>query len=59
MGIKMFFSYEKIKEKEGITSKEMIVWCKENLNDGEVTVGNIAIFIETDIDASAFKLRWM
>lgn len=56
---KMFFRYEKIKEKEGITTEEMIEWCKENLTDGEVTVGNIAIFVETETDASAFILRWL
>lgn len=55
----MFFNFKKIKEIEDMTSEEMSQWCKENLTNGEVTVGHIAVFIESEIDASAFKLRWI
>lgn len=55
----MIFRYDIIKTREDITTKDMVEWCKENLTTGEVVVGNTAIYIESEIDATAFKLRWL
>lgn len=55
----MIFRYDKIKDREDMSTEEMAVWCNENLTDGEVIVGNISIVIESETDASAFKLRWL
>ena len=44
-------------------NEELIVniqnWCDENLKNGEVIVGATTIYIESEIDAMAFKLRWI
>lgn len=55
----MFFRFDKVKDKDNVTTEEISTWCKENLTNGEVTVGNISVFIESEIDACAFKLRWL
>jgi len=34
-------------------------WCNENLTDGEVEFGATTIYIQSEIDAMAFELRWI
>ena len=55
----MFFRYDETKYRDNVTTEEIIKWCDENLTDGEVVVGNIAIFLASETDAMAFKLRWL
>lgn len=55
----MLFRYDQIKDRDDITVEEMTEWCNENLTDDEVTVGNFSIFIKSETDATAFKLRWL
>ena len=40
-------------------STEIEEWCEENLTIGKVVVGNMIISIESDIDATAFNIRWL
>ena len=55
----MFYHFDKVKEKQNVTAEDIDVWCKENMKDGECIVGNNTIYIESYIDAVAFKLRWL
>ena len=55
----MLYQFEKDKEKTNVTVEDIHIWCEENMKCGEVIVGNNTIYIESKIDAMAFKLRWL
>ena len=55
----MLYQFEKVKEKQNVTAEDINLWCDENMKCGEVVVGNNTIYIESEIDAIAFKLRWL
>lgn len=51
--------FDKVKEKQNVTTEDIHIWCEENMKDGEVIVGNQTVYIESYTDAMAFKLRWL
>lgn len=52
----MFFRLEDISEYFDWGDLEW--WCKENLK-GEWHLGHTTMFIDNEVDAMAFKLRWL
>ena len=57
--VKMYYNYGQLIFNEQVTTEEMFKWCEENLTSGEVVVGGTTIFIESEIDATAFVLKWL
>ena len=53
----MFYYF--VKETNTIDIEKIENWCTDNLKDGKFVLGNTTIYIESEIDATAFKLRWL
>ena len=54
----MFYRLDGLAKRNRVSVDEIKEWCKENLKDDEILIGGISIFISSEIDATAFRLRW-